>query len=72
MLFVSWLGQPHLIALLQRSLLLSPEQRAELIQLRRLFISKLSSIIDQRKEIHALLSVSKRHSVWSTKSNVAI
>lgn len=39
-----------------RSLLLSPEQRSELIQLRRLFISKLSSIIDQRKEIYTLLT----------------
>lgn len=43
---------------LQRSLQLSVEQRSELVQLRRLFISKLSSIIDQRKEIYALLSVS--------------
>ena len=46
--------------MLQRSLLLSPEQRSELIQLRRLFISKLSSIIDQRKEIYTLLTVSHR------------
>lgn len=44
--------------MLQRSLLLSPEQRSELIQLRRLFISKLSSIIEQRKEIYTLLTVS--------------
>lgn len=44
-----WLG-------VARSLLLSPEQRSELIQLRRLFISKLSSIIDQRKEIYTLLT----------------
>ena len=45
-------------SVLQRSLLLSPEQRSELIQLRRLFISKLSSIIDQRKEIYTHLTVS--------------
>lgn len=47
---------PEMWLSVARSLLLSPEQRSELIQLRRLFISKLSSIIDQRKEIYTLLT----------------
>jgi len=42
---------------LQRSLQLSQEQRTEIVQLRRLFLTKLSGISQQRREIHQSLMV---------------
>ncbi|KAL3143404.1 hypothetical protein ABBQ38_002227 [Trebouxia sp. C0009 RCD-2024] len=56
---------PEMWLSVARSLQLSVEQRSELVQLRRLFISKLSSIIDQRKEIYALLSSSVPSAIGS-------
>lgn len=43
--------------LLQRALGLSQQQRQEIVQLRRLFLSKMNSIVQQRCEIHQTLAV---------------
>ena len=44
---------------LQRSLRLSMAQRTEIIQLRRLFLSKMHGITQQRREIHQTMMVSR-------------
>ena len=42
---------------LQRSLGLSEAQRTEIIQLRRLFLTKMGNITKQRREIHETMMV---------------
>lgn len=42
---------------LQRALRLSQQQRTEIVQLRRLFLSKMNGIAQQRQEIHQCLAV---------------
>lgn len=42
---------------LQRALRLSQQQRTEIVQLRRLFLSKMNGIAQQRQEIHQSLAV---------------
>ncbi len=42
---------------LQRSLGLTPQQRQEIVQLRRLFITKMDTIVQQRRHIHQSLLV---------------
>ena len=46
---------------LQRTLGLRQQQRSEIVQLRRLFLSKMNSIVQQRREIHQSLAVSTIH-----------
>ena len=41
----------------QRALALSPQQRQEIVQLRRLFLSKMNAIMQQRREINQSLAV---------------
>ena len=43
--------------ILQRSLGLSEAQRTEIIQLRRLFLTKMGNITKQRREIHETMMV---------------
>ena len=44
--------------MVQRSLQLSMAQRSEIVQLRRLFLSKINNISQRRREIHQTLLVS--------------
>lgn len=45
------------VSTLQRALHLSQQQRTEFVQLRRLFLSKMQGIAQQRQDIHQSLAV---------------
>lgn len=55
---IQWWILSWMSVVLQRSLALTKDQRTELCQLRQLFVQKLSSIVDQRREVHQVLLVS--------------
>lgn len=60
-------AEPVLVVGLQRSLQLSQEQRTEIVQLRRLFLTKLSGISLQRREIHQSLVVRRSSTIPSER-----
>lgn len=57
------------VPVMVRALSVSPQQRSQLGQLRRLFLQKLAKIVNDRKEINAQLLVSKlRHCLFPLRS----